>query len=73
MSATATDTFRYVRPGFHVHDASGLEIRRGLDTDDGYDRWEWVVWTANMGRALAVRDTLPQAKAAARAIIRRAS
>lgn len=54
--------WRFVRPGFHVNDAIGLELHRGLDDSDGYPVVEWQIWTCGMGEALGVRPTLSAAK-----------
>lgn len=63
-------TFHKMRDGVHVHDETGIEIVRGIDDSDGYDRILWNVWTPNMAETLTGEfPTLPAAKARAREII----
>lgn len=75
MSKRKPITFRHVpatgdpnagtyRTSYWVHDASGIELRKGIDDGDGYPVIEWQIWTAGMGRPLTgPKATLPEAKA----------
>jgi hypothetical protein len=63
---TTALTWRFVRPGLHVNDATGLELRRGCDEEIGI---EWQIWTRGMDRALGTRNTLGAAKRRAAEIV----
>lgn len=61
--------FERVRDGKYTDPVSGVDLVRGVDDSDGFDRIEWVVWTANVGRPLKRCDSLHQAKRTARHLI----
>lgn len=62
--------FTKMRDGRYVQPEAGIELIKGIDDSDGYDRIEWRIWTHHqgypIGRAL---PSLNAAKARAREII----
>ncbi len=58
-------TFRFVKPGRHVHDETGIVLVRGINDGD----IEWQVWTAGMGKPLGTAPSLNEAKTRARWVI----
>jgi hypothetical protein len=59
--------FKKMRDGRYLEPESGIELIKGIDDSDGWDRIEWQVWTAQMGECIGVRSTLGEAKKLARA------
>ncbi len=70
-TSTTRVKFTRVREGRYVEESTGIELVRGIDDSDGYDRIEWSVWTAGMDRQLSIRDSLSEAKARTRELIAR--
>ena len=66
---TETVKFKRLRDGRYVEPVSGIELIRGLDDSDGYDRHEWQIWAAGMTECLGSRSTLSAAKTRAREIL----
>jgi hypothetical protein len=60
--------FERVRDGFYREPTSGLELHRGIDDSDGYERIEWQIWTVDMARIVATHDSLNAAKRHVRTI-----
>ena len=61
--------WRFVRPGLHVNDETGIELRRSLESDE-LNEHVWDIWTANQGKPLGTRDTLNAAKERAAWIVK---
>lgn len=59
------DATDYRRASYWVHEATGVEIRKGYDDGEAL----WQIWTAGMGEGLGVRPTLNEAKDRARQLI----
>lgn len=60
--------------GHYIETSTGIELVRGLDDADGYDRIEWQIWTAGGPRSatstpLGVRNSLNAAKTRTRELI----
>lgn len=54
--------FKKVRDGRYIEPESGIELVKGTDDSDGYDRIEWQIWTARMAECIGVRPSLHLAK-----------
>lgn len=54
--------FNRMCDGRYVQPESGIELIRGTDDSDGYDRIEWQIWTTGRGKLLGVRPSLTEAK-----------
>jgi hypothetical protein len=71
---TARVRFAKIADGRYVQPETGIELIKGIDDSDGYDRIEWQIWTAGgprhaESRPIGVRESLNAAKARAREII----
>lgn len=66
MTKRLTVTWHRMRPGLHIHDETGIEVRRVYDEDDAV---QWQIWSGpafrSDSRCIGVRPTIHAAKARA--------